>query len=301
MNDNTQEEAINKARELAENCGLLKRIRGLSLRILKMSRSQRKNFFEEISFSKAENLLPNDLELFLKKENILSYTDKNGYKMSFTLKGLMILEYNLPISIFSILRMLDDLNASYFTKVFEEAEDPLSGEEKAIIITFLGLMLFSSESSLKLSSYNDLHSNVEDFKSCVEKSIEFLRFLGPEYIDNTLDKIWDSNVRGEDPVNAKIARLNEISLKTNDIYHKGKRKEGHFLDMMKDGQINSVNLGFLLKKVFDKGLLTFDQREKFIELLKMLFSERHNFITNSSSFELLTSFYTMSETVRTFT
>ena len=215
------------------------------------------------------------------------------------LKGLIILEYGLVVSDISILRMLDELNAEYFTKVFVEAEDPLSGEEKAIIITFLGLMLFSSESSLKLSSYNDLHSNVEDFRFCVGKSIEFLRFMGPDYIDSTLDKIWASNVRGEDPVNAKMSRLNDISLKTNGIYHKGQRKEGHFLNLMKGGQIDSINLKFLLKKIFDKGSPTFDQRERFIVLLKQIFSERHNFISGSN-FELLTNFYTMGDTVRIF-
>ena len=301
MENKVQEEALNKLREFAERCGLLKSIRGTTLKILKMSKSQRKNFFDGIYCSKSEFTLPSDIELFLGKENILSYTNKSETKVTFTLKGLMMLEYNLDFSDFSTLRMLDDLNKAYFTKVFGEAEYPLSGEEKAIIITFLGLMSFSSGTSLKLSSYNDLHSNIEDFRSCVKMSIEFLRLMGLEYVDNTLDKIWSSNVRGEDPVNAKMARLNEISLKTNGTYHKGQRKEGHFLDVIKDGRIDSEKLEFLLRKLFDKGSLTFDQREKFIDLLKQIFSERHNFITNGSEFELLTNFYTMSEIVRTFT
>ena len=162
-------------------------------------------------------------------------------------------------------------------------------------------MLLSPESSLKLSSYNDLHSNVNDFKLCVEKSIDFLRFLGTDYIDNTLDKIWTSNVRGEDPVNAKMARLNDISLKTDNIYHKGKKNtEGHFLDIMRGNQIDSCTLELLLKKVFDKGMPTFIQREKLISLLKDLFSERHNFVTDNSNFEPLTNFYLMTEIIRTF-
>lgn len=300
MNDKTKEEIFNKARELAEGFGLMRKIRGTTLKVLKMSKSRRKSFFEKISFSKPESL-PGNLESILTKENILSYIDRNEFKMTFTLKCLIMLEYKLTFSDVSTLRMLDDLNAEYYTNVFKATEYPLKGEEKAIIITLLGLMSFSPESSLKLSSHKDEHSNVEDFRSCVNQSIEFLRFMGQEYIDNTLDRIWDSNVRGEDPVNAKMARIDDIVLKTNNTYQKAQRKEGHFLDILKDDQINSEKLTFLLEKLFDKGPPTFEQREKFIDLLKQLSSERHRFRTNISGFEILTIFYTMCDIVRKFT
>jgi hypothetical protein len=298
--DNTKEEAYKEAREFAENNGLLKLIKGSSLKILKMNKNKRKDFFEGMSLSKARVLLANDKELFLIKENILAYTDKNLTKITITFKGIVILEYGLATPDISTLRLLDDLNSMYFTKVFEDADFPLSSEEKAIIITFLGLMAFSPESSLKLSSYKDSHSNIDDFKNCVEKSIEFLKFLGPVYVDSTLDKIWASNVRGEDPVNAKMARLNDISPRTNGIYYKGQRKEGHYLNLLKNQEIDSADLEFLLKKLFDKGILSSEQREKFIGLLKQIFSERHNFIINSSEFDLLTNFYSMSNIIRTF-
>jgi hypothetical protein len=301
MNGNALEGAIKKTREFAERYGLLKKTKGATLKILKMSKSQRKNFFESVSFGRDDPSLPGPMELLLIKENVLSYMGKNNLRMSFTFKGLMILEYGLPVDDMPTLRMLDELNNEYFIKTFEEAKVPLNGEEKAIIITFLGLMLFSPESSLKLSSYNNLHSNVNDFKLCVEKSVDFLRFLGTDYIDSSLDKIWTFNVRGEDPVNAKIARLNDISLKTDNIYHKGKKNnEGHFLDIMRDNKIDTGTLELLLKKVFDKGMLTFIQREKLISLLKDLFSERHNFVTDASNFEPLINFYIMTETISTF-
>ena len=300
MTDNTRKEAYKEAREFAENNALLKMIKGSSLKILKMNKNKRKEFFEGMSLSEATALLPTDKELFLIKENILAYTDKNETKITLTFKGIVILEYGLATPDISTLRLLDDLNSIYFTKVFEEADVPLSSEEKAIIITFLGLMAFSPESSLKLSSYKDFHSNIEDFKTCVEKSIQFLKLMGPNYVDNTLDKIWASNVRGEDPVNAKMARLNDISPRTNGIYYKGQRREGHYLNLMKNREIDSADLEFLLKKLFDKGILSSEQRETFIELLKQIFSERHNFITNSSDFDLLTNFYTMSNIIRTF-
>ena len=300
MTNSTKEETYKEAREFAENNALLKRIKGTSLKILKMNKNKRKDFFEGMSLSKARVLLPNDKELFLIKENILAYTDKNLTKITITFKGIVILEYGLATPDISTLRLLDDLNSMYFTKVFEDADFPLSSEEKAIIITFLGLMAFSPESSLKLSSYKDSHSNIDDFKNCVEKSIEFLKFLGPVYVDSTLDKIWASNVRGEDPVNAKMARLNDISPRTNGIYYKGQRKEGHYLNLLKNQEIDSADLEFLLKKLFDKGILSSEQREKFIGLLKQIFSERHNFIINSSEFDLLTNFYSMSNIIRTF-
>lgn len=299
MKDNFQEDALKAIKELAERRGLMKSNRETVLRILQMSKNNRRKFFESISFSRAESSLSNDVEIFLNRENILSYINRNKSQMTFTLKGLMMLEYRLNFSYSSVIRMLDDLNNAYFKNVFEEVEKALSGEEKAIIITFMGLMLLSPESSLKLSSYKDLHSNVKDFQSCVNKSIEFLRFLGSDYVDNTLDKIWDSNVKGEDPVNAKIARLNDISLKTKDIYHKGQRKTGHFLALIKNGQIDSDSLEFLLEKLFGNDSLTIIQRERLIKLLDQLFLERYKFITNSD-FEPFPNFYTMCQTIRTF-
>ena len=300
MTNDANEEAYKEAREFAENNGLSTKIKGLALKILKMNKNKRKDLFEVMAISKATAVLPTETEVFLIKENILAYTDKNETKITLTFKGIVMLDYGLASLDISTKRLLDDLNSMYFTRIFEDAKVPLNGDEKAVIIVLLGLMAFSSESSLKLSSYKASHSNIEDFKACVEKSIQFLKFLGTKYDDNTLDKIWASNVRGEDPVNAKMARLNDITTKTDGIYQKGQRKEGHYLNLMKNHEIDSTNLEFLLKRLFDKEILTLEEREKFIELLKEIFSERQNFITDSSDFDLLTNFYKMSDIIRTF-
>ena len=300
MTNGTNEEAYMGVKEFAEKNGLLKKIKGSTLKLLKMNKNKRKDFFEGMAISRASALLPNNTEVLLVKEKILAYTDKNETKITLTFKGIVMLEYGLASPDISTHRLLDDMNLIYFTKVFEDAKTPLNGDEKAVIITLLGLMAFSSESSLKLSSYKASHSNIEDFKACVEKSIQFLRFVGPQYVDNTLDKIWASNVRGEDPVNAKMARLNDITTKTDGIYQKGQRKEGHYLHLIKNHEIDSTDLEFLLKRLFDKGILTLEQREKFIEVLKEIFSERQNFITDSPDFDLLTNFYKMSDVIRTF-
>lgn len=300
MTNGANEEVYKEAKEFAENNGLSKKIKGLTLKILKMNKNKRKDLFEAMAISKASSLLQNDTEILLVEENILAYIDKNQTKITLTFKGIVMLEYGIASRDISTRRLLDDLNFMYFTKVFEDAKVPLNGDEKAVIITLLGMMAFSSESSLKLSSYKAAHSNIEDFKACVEKSIQFLEFMGTKYVDNTLDKIWASNVRGEDPVNAKMARLNDITTKTDGIYQKGQRKEGHYLNLVKNNEIDSKDLVILLKRLFDKEILTLEQREKFIELLKEIFSERQNFITNSSDFDLLTNFYKMSDIIRTF-
>jgi hypothetical protein len=300
MANSVYEKVYKETIEFAESNGLLKNINGLSLSILKMNKNKRKSFFDRMSVSKINSSLTINTELFLIKENILAYTDKNETKITLTFKGILILDYGLSSIDISTYRLLDDLNSVYFVKVFEEVGVPLNGDEKAIIITLLGLMGFSPKSSLKLSSYKDSHSNVEDFRACVEKSIDFLKSMGPKYVDNTLDKIWDYNVRGEDPVNAKMARLNNITTRTDGIYQKGQKKEGHYLNLIKDKVIDTTNLEYLLKKLFDKGILSYEQRETFINLLKDIFSERHKFITNDSDFNLLTNFYEMSNVIRTF-
>ena len=84
------------------------------------------------------------------------------------------------------------------------------------------------------------------------------------------------------------------------LYLLSQRKEGHYLHLIKNHEIDSTDLEFLLKRLFDKGILTLEEREKFIELLKEIFSERQNFITDSSDFDLLTNFYKMSDIIRTF-
>ena len=294
------EESVRELQNFAQNNPELKHIKGKTLNILKMSKSQRKKSFEEISFDRTGLTLSENTEFFLYKENILAYTDKYERKTTITLKGIMILEYGLTNIDYPVMRMLDEINDSYFNKIFDDIDKPLTGEEKAIIITLLGFMSFYPNSSIKLSSYKDLHLNVDSFKKSVERSIDFLKSLGQKYIDNTLDKIWSYNVRGEDPVNAKMSRLNDIVIKTNGIYCKGQRKEGHYLDIMNSGHIDSTKIKFLLKKIFDKGALSFNQRESFIKLMDQLLSERYIFMPSDSSFDLLTNYSSLCDAIKAF-
>ncbi len=295
-NENMLEESIKKLRNFWQNRFKIKSLEGMSIEVMKKASTYRKQFFKEYSFSMSVSGLNRSEETILIQNQLLSR--EGDEQISLTLKGMIVLGYDIDISDYRNNKFLDDLNNKYFNVLKTRTESSLQGQEKAVIITLIGLLAFTKNSSLSLSRFNADYSNAEEVKQCVNKSINFLKSLGTKYIDNTMDNIWDSNVRGEDPVSAKFSRLNDIALKTNNIYKKvGGR---HFLDLMNNNNFKEEKFECLLKKLFNCGFLDSRKREEFIELLDEIFSARYNIINEVPDFDQLMVKYKIADCVRTF-
>ena len=127
--------------------------------------------------------------------------------------------------------------------------------------------------------------------------LNFITSLGDAYEDQTKDKIWKLDVRGEDPVAARMARMNSIGLKTDNIY---KKSGGHYLNVLNNGQLDTEKIEFLLRKIFDQGPLDYDKRNEFIDLLQRTYSDRYKIINNIPNFNLLEVKYSISRCVLTY-
>lgn len=273
-----------------------KSFNGISMELMKKSSTMRKDFFNKHSFTLSQSGLSTTEEFLLRQNKIVDFIDDES-KLTLTVKGLILLEFSLDNCDTQYDKFLDELNRQYFESLTGKSTSPLEAQEKGFIIALLGLVAFTPKTSVKLSAFNDTYSNIKSFKLCVDKSLDFLQSLGKEYDDSTIKNIWNLDVRGEDPVNARLARLNKIALKTNNIY---KKSGGHYLDVIENENLVQRKIEILLKKIFNHNTLEYEKREEFVRLLQDIYSERYKIINDVPDFNQLEVKYKVSECVMTF-
>lgn len=271
--------------------------RGLTFQLMKKSSTSRKDFFNKHTFQLRQSELNTIEENSLIQNKVISYIDAGRTNFTLTMKGIILLEYDLEINDAKNNNFLNELNKYYYEGLIGKSGSPLECQEKGVIIALLGLLAFSPQSAVKLSAYNDDYSNTAAFRNCVDMGLNFITFLGEAYKDQTKDKIWKLDVRGEDPVAARMARMNSIGLKTDNIY---KKSGGHYLDVLNNGQLDTEKIEFLLRKIFDQGPLDYDKRNEFIDLLQRIYSDRYKIIKNIPNFNLLEVKYSISRCVLTY-
>lgn len=273
-----------------------KSFNGISMELMKKSSTMRKDFFNKHSFTLSQSGLSTTEEFLLRQNKIVDFIDDES-KLTLTVKGLILMEFSLDNCDTQYDKFLDELNRQYFESLTGKSTSPLEAQEKGFIIALLGLVAFTPKTSVKLSAFNDTYSNIKSFKLCVDKSLDFLQSLGKEYDDSTIKNIWNLDVRGEDPVNARLARLNKIALKTNNIY---KKSGGHYLDVIENENLVQRKIEILLKKIFNHNTLEYEKREEFVRLLQDIYSERYKIINDVPDFNQLEVKYKVSECVMTF-
>ena len=270
---------------------------GLTFQLLKKSSTSRKDFFNKHTFQLRQSELNNIEENSLIQNKVISYIDAGKTKLTLTMKGIVLLEYDLEINDAKNNNFLNELNRYYYEGLIGKSGSPLECQEKGVIIALLGLLALSPQSAVKLSAYNDDYSNTVAFRNCVDKGLNFVTNLDKAYEDQTKDKIWKLDVRGEDPVSARLARMNSIGLKTDNIY---KKSGGHYLHVLNGDKLDTNKIEFLLRKIFDQGPLDYEKRNEFIDLLQNIYSERYKVINNIPDFNLLEVKYVIGQCVLTY-
>jgi hypothetical protein len=259
------------------------KLKGASINLLKKSNINRKKEFESYSFD-PDKIGLKPLEVSLLKENRLISRDNTEFTLTF--KGVVMIEYSISTNNTHVNNFMEDLNKNFFENIIQKTTKPLEGQEKAVIITLLGLGCLSKKTALPLISSRDkVYSNVNYIRECVDSSIDFLKSIG--YDDKTLENIWNLKVIGEDPVVARFNRLNDIRLKIKGVVKMSSGK--YYLDLIINGQLNTEAFEELLDKLFDKKQLDTAQRKALNELLNKI--ENYNFkvVANSANpdFDLL--------------
>lgn len=246
-----------------------------SIELLKKSNISRKKEFERYSFD-AEKLGLELIEIESLRRNKIIFETNNKFILTF--KGIIIMEYSISTDNMHVNTFLDDLNKNFFEKIWHKTTAPFQAQEKAIIITLLGLGCFSKTTALTISSSRDnIFSNTNEIRKCIDSSIDFLKSIG--YGDRTLDNIWTSKVRGEDPVVAKFRRVNDIRMKGDLVEMSGGK---YYLNLISNGELNTESFEKLLDKLFDKKQLDVEQREMFNKLLKDIDDSKFKVIINQS-------------------
>jgi hypothetical protein len=230
------------------------------LSIIGKTKKNQQKFYRDISFLQDEiDFSDIEIEELIEKK-ILKFLSRSEGRLTLTLKGLLLLDYWILNPTKEVIEMIDGFNSVFFEKIMQLAEKPLTSKEKAIIITVLGLGAISDEYVLKVEE-----KNAEYFKKAVNRAAEFIESLGKEYCDGTIEKLWTRNVVGEGPILGEMRRTNQIPQKTEGIYTP--LDKGHYLEILDNGNINETKLEYLIKKVFDKKPLLFDEKKAFIEVL----------------------------------
>lgn len=248
--------------------------------VIKMTKKNKQKFFRSISFLRKEIELSNREIEDLKDKKILKVISEKEDRLTFSLKGLLMLEYGIMNPTNEVNNMLDSLNKTFFESIIKTAsEDPLKSDEKAILIGLIGLHAFSEDYALKLNK-----KNKDYFRDAVDYAVSFIKCLGPKFDDGELDKIWSKNIVGEGPVLGKMRRIDKIQIHTEFIYKKVKNV-GHYLDVLSNNEIDESKMTYLLKRIFDKKPLSYEEKEKLIEVLDKIQEYQFKLFKNEPPFD----------------
>ena len=234
------------------------------LNLLKKSATKRYEYFNTLDLEELDLTEAN--KYILQRENLIYRNDDNNYIA--TLKLLILIQYNSTLDTF-----LNDLNQQLFTELYKKNGQKLSWDEKTIILTLLGLMACDKTSAFKFEN----NKNAEVFQACSKEALLFLQ--ENNIVDNqySIEKLFNSNVRGEHKVQAKMARINDIGIKTNNIYCKDPRS-GHYLNIIIDNNVDINNFYFILKLIFN----VLPNKQKLKELLNKMYIRRYEVLNGDS-------------------
>jgi len=228
-------------------------------KFIKMNDKNKKEFFNNLSFLK-KNIHMTSLQIDdLINKKILSYISEQESRLTFTFKGLIIVEYDIKKPGIKINNLLDDLNKLFFEDVMKLSQEPIISREKAIILGLLGLMALSDDYSLKPKK-----ENINYIKNSVDLAANFIKSLGSEYDDGSLQRLWCLQVEGEGPILGEFRRTNKIPIHTEGLYKKGK---GHYLNILYKNNIDKEKLFYLLKRIFNKRPLSYPEKKNLIKTL----------------------------------
>ncbi len=248
------------------------------VKLLKKKDSERMKFFTEIAFKANEIRISMDRLKELIELKILDFTSEAKGEMSITVKGSLILKYNLLNLPDSVCDLLDHINNVFYEDFLKKARNMLDFDEKCAIITLLGLLSFTKNYSINIASLREKEDAA--INKCLGKvSVYLSSLLG---VENTLsEKLPTSGTEGKPSVTF-FRRLDDIQLRTDSIYVK--LGGSHFLDIVSNQSIDTGKLSYLLRRIFDLKPLNFEERTALVSLLKEIEEDRIVILGNSTDF-----------------
>ncbi len=253
---------------------------GLS-KFIKSYDKNKREFYNNLSFLKEDINLPSLQIEELIRQKILGQLSEKEERLTFTFKGLLIIEYERITPGLKLNELLNDLNKIYFDNVMKLSKIPVTSREKAVIIGLLGLMTISKDYSLKPNKQKKIY-----IKNVIDAAAHFLTTLGKDYDDGKLEDLWTHSVVGEGPILGEFRRANQLPNRTENIYKSGKG-HGHYLDILINDYIDKKKLIYLLKRIFDKRPLTYSEKKALIKTLDNIKQYEYKIFKEKPPFKVL--------------
>ncbi|KQB34064.1 hypothetical protein [Acidiplasma cupricumulans] len=240
--------------------------------VIKKIPAKRYEYFNKLNNNNLNKLnLDYGDKLTLSRDGLIYEIGNDKYVV--TLKALILARYGVT----NIDEFLNDLNKQFFIELYNKNTQELTWDEKTIILTLLGLMACDKNSAFKFTT----DENAEVFQKCAKDALIFLQENNVIDSKFTIDDLFNYNARGEHKVQAKMTRINNIRIKTNNIYCKD-TKLGHYLKIIIDNNINKDNLYFILRLIFNE----LPNKQNLINLLNKMYTRRYEVLSEDSNISL---------------
>jgi len=155
-------------------------------------------------------------------------------------------EYEASKNIIDNNKLLQHIDDKYFD-TYKEIGKSLSSKEKVIIFSMIAARSFSINSTVYLKNEKSILDTWEDIIVESYKLLNLLGFIGASSEGSLFGKLGN-----EHKVSALIRHTDSIAKKTRGIYVcAGTRDQRYYLDIYKDGKLNSDNLKFLFRLIFE--------------------------------------------------
>ncbi len=240
--------------------------------ILDQQNKKKQGFYLSTKFFEKDWTFSKDSLNNLLKYNIIYFVEKDGFYI-LTYKGVAVIEYDIELTN-EIDIYLNDLNKVFFDKQIKEKDKPLKEKEKAILLTTIGLLAFSSDYSFVANEENKYEA-----KESTSYAIDFLETIYPKYKDK-FDKMWDGSVKGEDEILQNFRRLDEIPKKTGNLFKASNReKHGLYLDLLdEDFVINKDKTLYVLRRVLGRKKLSPEEKDELIDAISKIGQNSYSLI-----------------------
>lgn len=278
---NLSDKQFEQLRKILFNIKINSEGKKISIELTRKDNKNKKEMYKQMSFFKKSLDLPDSEVDQLINEGVLGYLSEKERILTLTFKGLLILDYELKDINSNLSNLLDDMNKEFFEKVMKLSKEKLDSKEKAIILGLMGINSISDKYSIRVNDTNKKY-----FKEAIEIASNFLKGLGGEYNDGSLEKLWSFKVIGEDSVLSEMRRTNKLPLKTDNLYKPNEGKP--YIDILtKDSKIDKDKVVFLLKTLFNFKPLLFEEKKGLLDTLNKIQSLEFKIFKNEPPFDSL--------------
>jgi hypothetical protein len=217
---------------------------------------------------------------YLLKTNMIKQSLRVKGEYHPTFKGILCFGYSLDNYSADVSKLLDELSDLFYK---QPSDMKIAARDKVFLMCFLGVGIITRDYPLKLDK-----SRYAVWKEAVEATAKFMIDHGLILDQQVMKDLWPT-VKGENEVVARMVRLRELPLITENIFVTDK-KDGLYLDLIKNNVLEDASASFIISIIFsDKKIMNFEEKEtviKFLDDLSKYTVKLYDITTPYDSFDM---------------